>query len=233
MELYIHRDGQQYGPYSEDDVRSYIADGTVQESDLAWHEGASDWAPLSSLSSFSRASTVPPPPPVGTGSNNACRPVDLPAISPDMLKGYARSTLQPNETAIYHTSIHWIIFVRPGIFAFLVFLFALGSSGIWLALILTVLVMLPSIITYIGSELVITDKRILIKVGFIRRKTLEMFISKIESISINQGIIGRFLDFGTVVIRGTGGSAEPFKRIAHPLQFRNFAQLIQSHVEAR
>ena len=52
MEIFIHRDGEQYGPYSEDDVRSHLADGALLASDLAWHEGAVEWKPLYSFSIF-------------------------------------------------------------------------------------------------------------------------------------------------------------------------------------
>jgi uncharacterized membrane protein YdbT with pleckstrin-like domain len=135
--------------------------------------------------------------------------------------------------------------VRSGIFALLILLFFAvpvglgvqdgpsGSPAGWLALFLPVLMVLPAVVVYITSELVITDNRVLIKVGFIQRRTLEMFISKIESVAVNQGILGRLLDYGTVTIRGTGGSAEPFKTIAHPIQFRNIVQRIQSHTETR
>jgi uncharacterized membrane protein YdbT with pleckstrin-like domain len=83
------------------------------------------------------------------------------------------------------------------------------------------------------SELVITDRRVLIKVGFIRRHTFEMFISKIESVAVYQGMMGRIFDYGTVEIRGTGGSSESFATIAAPLQFRDAIQLVQSDSEKR
>jgi uncharacterized membrane protein YdbT with pleckstrin-like domain len=108
-----------------------------------------------------------------------------------------------------------------------------GSHAGWLGFLLPAFILLPAMITYLTSELVITDKRVLIKVGFVRRRTIEMFISKIESIGVNQGILGRLFDYGTVTIRGTGGSAEPFKTIAHPLQFRGCVQRVQSHSESK
>jgi membrane protein YdbS with pleckstrin-like domain len=241
MELYIHKNGEQLGPYSEDQVRSYLIDETLHSSDLAWYDGAPDWAPLSSISTFARR--TPPPLPRLTPAarlSRVARPVDLPEISPDSLGSYARSTLQSNETALYKTSVHWIIFIGGGIVAFMLLVFfalpmaiaiqaGSNSAAGWLVLILPVFIMLPAVVTYLTSELVITDKRILIKVGFIQRRTLEMFISKIESVGVNQGLVGRLLDYGTVTIRGTGGSVEPFRKIAHPLEFRNCVQRIQSH----
>jgi uncharacterized membrane protein YdbT with pleckstrin-like domain len=88
--------------------------------------------------------------------------------------------------------------------------------------------MLPPTIAYASSELVITNMRVLINTGVIRRQTLEMFISKIESIAVDQGFLGRMFDYGTVLIRGTGGFQEPFEAIARPLEFRNSVQRLQN-----
>jgi len=241
MEVYVHRNGEQLGPYSEDQVRAYLRDGTLHPSDLAWHEGVSDWAPLSSLPAFSHR--PPPPPPQIRSLRGSTRPVGVPKINPEMLGSYARSTLQPNETPVYKTSVHWIIFVGASLLSFFVLFFAFPfaiaiqtgshSAAGWLALLLPILILLPALVIYLTSELVITDKRVLIKVGFIQRRTLEMFISKIESVGVNQGLLGRLLDYGTVIVRGTGGSAEPFRKIAHPLEFRNCVQHIQSQTDPR
>jgi membrane protein YdbS with pleckstrin-like domain len=244
MELYINRNGEQFGPYSEEVVRTKLAAGIFQLTDFAWYEGADDWMPLSAVPGFARRST---PPPLRPAALRATQRVDLPEISRHTLGSYASSTLQPNETPLYKTSIHWIIFVGPSILAFFVIvIFALviplairvGSWSVagWLALIallLLVFIVLPAYVTYLTSELVITNRRVLIKVGFIRRRTLEMFISKIESVGVSQGLFGRFYDYGTVKITGTGGSAEWFNTIAHPLEFRNCIQRIQSQTEAR
>ncbi len=100
-------------------------------------------------------------------------------------------------------------------------------------LLLITLLVLPPLIAYLTSELVITDRRALIKVGFISRRSIEIFISKIESVDISQGILGRLFDYGTVTLRGTSGSAELFRLIVNPIRFRNCIQLIQSHNEGR
>ncbi|HEV3409215.1 MAG TPA: PH domain-containing protein, partial [Chthoniobacterales bacterium] len=66
--------------------------------------------------------------------------------------------------------------------------------------------------------------------GIIRRQTLEMFISKIESVAIDQGFFGRVFDYGTVIVRGTGGFEERFEAIARPVEFRNWVQRMQRAV---
>jgi len=70
------------------------------------------------------------------------------------------------------------------------------------------------------SEFVITNKRVIVKVGLIRRKTLEMNLQKIESVNVEQGIMARILGYGTVTIVGTGGTKESFSDIRKPLVFR-------------
>lgn len=108
-----------------------------------------------------------------------------------------------------------------------------GIHVAWLLFLIPVGILLAAAVGVKTSELVITDRRVLIKVGFIRRHTFEMFISKIESVAVYQGMMGRLFDYGTVEIRGTGGSSEAFATIAAPLQFRDAIQLVQSDSEKR
>ena len=69
---------------------------------------------------------------------------------------------------------------------------------------------------------------IIIKVGLISRRTLEMNLSKIESVNVNQSVLGRLLGYGTIVVVGTGGSKEPFAVISAPLEFRKKFQEVSS-----
>ncbi len=71
-----------------------------------------------------------------------------------------------------------------------------------------------------STELAVTTKRLIVKHGFIRRSTIEININKVESIQVNQSLLGRMLDFGTLVIAGTGASHAPIDGIAEPLAFR-------------
>lgn len=73
------------------------------------------------------------------------------------------------------------------------------------------------------TELAVTSKRVIAKVGLIRRNTIELNHSKVESFHIDQGIFGRILGFGTLVINGTGGGKTPIPNIDAPLLFRREA----------
>ena len=83
---------------------------------------------------------------------------------------------------------------------------------------------IASFINYTTSEFGITNKRVIVKVGFIRRNSLEVLLNKVEGIQVNQGILGRILGFGSITVSGTGGTKDPFHKIAAPLEFRKKAQ---------
>jgi uncharacterized membrane protein YdbT with pleckstrin-like domain len=77
-----------------------------------------------------------------------------------------------------------------------------------------------------GTELAVTDRRVIYKRGLIRRHTVEMNMDKVESVDVDQSVLGRIFNYGDVTIRGTGASLEPLHMIEDPLTFR-------SHVTAR
>jgi uncharacterized membrane protein YdbT with pleckstrin-like domain len=112
---------------------------------------------------------------------------------------YVNDNLIDTERVIYETKLHWITFLSLKV------LFTL---------------FLAPLVSYLTSEFAVTNKRIIIKTGFISRNTFEMNHSKIESINVNQSILGRILGYGTIVIMGTGSTREPFDRIRDPLAFR-------------
>jgi uncharacterized membrane protein YdbT with pleckstrin-like domain len=120
---------------------------------------------------------------------------------------YVDSTLLDGESVVYETELHWIIFLSlRGIFT----LFIAPLVDRW------------------TSEFAITSKRIVIKVGLISRHTVEMNLSKIESVNVDQGIMGRILGYGTITVIGTGGTRESFQNIANPVEFRRQFQQVQA-----
>ena len=60
MLIHVSRDGQQFGPYTPEDVQAFLADGSLLTTDMGWVEGAADWVPLPQLV----APAVAPPPAV-------------------------------------------------------------------------------------------------------------------------------------------------------------------------
>ena len=147
---------------------------------------------------------------------------------------YLEKNLLPGETVDYRAHLHPIIFLQPAFFAliglaFVVFgLVNAGLSYFWMLgavfLLYAAGVGIDRAIHYASSEFAITNKRVVIKVGFINRKTLEMVLTKVETIRVDQSILGRVLNYGTIVVTGTGGTNEPFTSIANPLEFRRQVQ---------
>lgn len=75
-------------------------------------------------------------------------------------------------------------------------------------------------IRYKTTELAITSKRVIIKTGFIRRSTMELNLNKVESIQVDQAVMGRMFNFGTLIFGGTGTTHAPIVGIADPIEFR-------------
>lgn len=130
----------------------------------------------------------------------------------DTMGNYADSALIGGEHVEYEAKLHWRIYSS------MTALFSL-----WLS----------PIIRQMSSEFVITNKRVIMKTGFISRKTFEMNLQKIESVNVDQSFWGRLMGFGTVSIIGTGGSRESFADIANPLLFRRKFQEMDILMEKR
>ena len=100
-------------------------------------------------------------------------------------------------------------------------LWALILFGILLApVVIGLFLLLAAWIQYRTTEFAVTDRRIIAKTGLISRKTVEMFLDKVESLNVDQSVPGRLLDYGTVTIRGTGATSEAIPDISAPLALR-------------
>ena len=147
---------------------------------------------------------------------------------------YVERVLQPDETVIAVTRIHWWFVWRRTlpllVLAVLLLGFAINESGdtqtglavgAALAAMLGLLLAAGPAIRRATTELAVTNRRVIHKRGFIRRHTVEISRSQVESVDVDQSILGRMMDFGDVVVRGTGTTPEPFRFIADPLRFRS------------
>jgi uncharacterized membrane protein YdbT with pleckstrin-like domain len=102
--------------------------------------------------------------------------------------------------------------------------FSSGDGAGSLFILIAILTGVASFINFTTSEFGITNKRVIIKVGFIRRDSLEVLLNKVEGIQVNQGILGRILGFGSIIVSRTGGTKDPFHKIDAPLEFRKRVQ---------
>jgi uncharacterized membrane protein YdbT with pleckstrin-like domain len=143
--------------------------------------------------------------------------------------GYVDEHLMEGERVVHRARLHWIVFVGPLPVAVLAALIALGLMTEYpglggIILLMAALVVIGPYIQYITSEFAVTDRRVIIKVGWIRRHTLETLLTKVENIAVDQGILGRIMNYGTIHVTGTGGTKESFPRIADPMEFRRQVQ---------
>lgn|ERR1022692_315097 len=140
---------------------------------------------------------------------------------------YVESNLLPNEQITYRARLHRIIYLFPAVMFVIAFLVVLGG-GSWIAGsalgVIGLVLLLPPWIKSISSEFAITNKRILIKVGLIRRHSLELLLQKVEGIGVDQGFLGRILGYGTITVSGVGGTKEAFRMVSNPLEFRRQVQ---------
>lgn len=139
--------------------------------------------------------------------------------------GYIESNLLPDEEVAYKARLHWIIFVKSFALLFLglILIFIQPIIGAVVVLI-GLAASIPTIVDYISSEFGVTNKRVIIKVGFIRRRTLELLLRHVEAISVDQSVTGRMLGFGSLTLTGTGGVRELFHNVRAPLEFRRRIQ---------
>lgn len=140
--------------------------------------------------------------------------------------GYLQDNLTSGENIVYQANVHWFIFVRPVLLLLSGYLFysSLETGFIhWIGIILLVLglySLLERLSLKIGSLYAVTSKRVILKSGIIKRDALELILSKCEGIRINQGIWGRIVGFGTIIIT-TGGATNNYRFISDPIKLKN------------
>ena len=155
--------------------------------------------------------------------------------------GYIDKNLIDGENVVYEARLHWVLFIRPALLSLIfltiataLFYFAsdsINSDGeLWMrriggvSIVLAILPLVVGVFRRSAREYAVTNKRVVMQNGVMGRMTEEVFLNKIESIGVDQSVMGRMLGFGTVTIRGTGGSFGPFERVSAPLELRRQIQ---------
>jgi len=157
---------------------------------------------------------------------------------------YVEANLVPGETVIYQTRLHWIVMLWHLVLGLLLLAlpgavllyYALSRSdidtrtlhvmegGAAVLLLAGVITILVGMVRRNATEMAVTNRRVVIKTGLASRKTIEMLLNKVESIEVSETTPGRMLGYGTIVVIGTGGTPQPFHKVAHPLEFRSQVQ---------
>jgi uncharacterized membrane protein YdbT with pleckstrin-like domain len=156
---------------------------------------------------------------------------------------YVEKHLIEGETIIYETRLHWIVLVAPVLLGLLfgltgVAMFVLSGRAtpdqtlahesltvVGAAFLVIALIFIArGILMRNATEMTVTNKRVFVKVGLAARRTIELLLSRVESIGVEESVMGRMFGFGRVIVHGTGGTPEVFNMIAHPLEFRTQVQ---------
>ena len=157
------------------------------------------------------------------------------AIGAEYMGRYIDEILQPGEKVLYSTNVHWIFYWRS-IAAWIVALVLLVLSRATITEGIILLCLSASAVVAIvavywaaaawfhrwTTETDVTNLRVVHKAGFIKRRTFEMSLDKVESVDVNQSILGRILNYGDVTVQGVGEGKETIVTVASPLAFRNF-----------
>ncbi len=147
---------------------------------------------------------------------------------------YVEDNLIDGEKLIFKTGVHWTVLFWPFV---LVAVVLGGGIAIWVVgrfvgkielgtlLVASALVYcLYAVMRRNATEIAVTSRRVIVKTGMVDRRSLEIMLPNVESIGIDEPFWGRILGYGSVVIHGTGGTPDPFRKIAHPAAFRKHVQ---------
>lgn len=141
---------------------------------------------------------------------------------------YINKILRKDEIIVFETKFHWFKFIIP----LLITLICISSIKFSLETLNTskidiYLIIIPTVYTsyrfieWLTSEFAVTNRRVIIKYGFIFRQTFEIFNVKIEGCDIYQGLFGRLFNFGIITINGTGSTRQRIKYVHYPIKFRD------------
>lgn len=145
---------------------------------------------------------------------------------------YVRHVIQPDEKIIMIGRLSWIVYHRAIAYLILGIIVLVLEHLFWdkdvviyvTAALFGALVLVSFIHGWFQrwtTEIAVTDKRVIYKRGFINRHTIEMNMDKVASVDVDQSILGRMLDYGTITVQGTGLTFEPLRRVEAPLALRN------------
>jgi len=141
--------------------------------------------------------------------------------------GYVEQSLTHDEQVIVKARLHWGMFVMPAAIL-LIGILLIGNSkdgsGItcvwWLILLWGLFSAIDRVITYLTTEFALTNKRLMGKIGLLRRRSLELMLNEVESISVDEPLLGRILGYATITVAGTGGTKQSFSFIAGAMGLR-------------
>lgn len=144
---------------------------------------------------------------------------------------YVDDNLLAGEQVAFRTRLHWNVYVAPTLLSLLVFApltwLAWVSPRPLVAVAPVVAILIAELSAWLrlrSSEFAVTNKRVIMKLGVFRTRSVELLLPKVESMTVNQGLAGKLFGYGEVEVTGSGGTRETFADIGRPLEFRRALQ---------
>ncbi len=144
---------------------------------------------------------------------------------------YIDRILEPGEEIRYRATVTWTVYAPALLLALCALvslvvaetsipLLGVGSFATVVFALAALFAFVPAWFRRVATEIAVTDRRIILKRGLMRRHTVEMNMQKVETVDVDQTLLGRVFNYGNVTIRGTGSSFETLSRIDSPLKLR-------------
>jgi uncharacterized membrane protein YdbT with pleckstrin-like domain len=161
-------------------------------------------------------------------------------IGRDWVGYYVSQQLRKDEKVIYEANVHWVVYILPLAILYFSVPAMLAPKTFDMDVIPTVgtvatlggmVLLINAVIRHLGTELAMTNERVIAKFGLISRSTFEQQLDRVEGVNLDQSILGRLLNYGTVTVRGVGGSYTPLPLIKKPRLFQKTLSEVLSDVD--
>lgn len=126
---------------------------------------------------------------------------------------YISTALAPGEAVRAAARLHWILWLRA--------IAALVLLGV---VIVGIVICVQQVVLLVSTEIAVTDRRLIFKTGLLQRRVVDMNLSAVEAVNIDQDVLGRILSYGRVTVHGTGDDTWRTPLIANPVAFRRELQ---------
>lgn len=163
---------------------------------------------------------------------------------------FVESHLSSTEQIVVRSGLHWVVFVKPVAAFAVIAIIALALMGAsarairpqppgavyllpFILILVGLLVILHTVVLYISTEYAVTNRRVLVKRGYLSRRTVETLLAKIESVKLEQGMLDRLFGSGTIITVGTGGTHEPLYCLRNPMAFRRRIEEAIARIDAQ
>jgi uncharacterized membrane protein YdbT with pleckstrin-like domain len=147
---------------------------------------------------------------------------------------YVARTLGPHERIQFRTSYHWLVWFGSALLvapAVAVALAAYPFNALDYAYLSLIVIPVPIGLYYFARamlvEIVVTNERFAYKTGLVAFRTEEIGLDNVETIGVEQSILGRLFGYGTITIHGTGHESIAINMVNDPIGLRRHIPMAQ------